>query len=458
MYIFKSRSNNNLKNINNYYFANNSSLSGTVVAPGDKSISQRALIISLICVGTTIIEDILDSEDVYHTLKAIQLLGARVKIYNNYLKVNGVGVGNFISPKKPIYMGNSGTGTRLLLGLVAGSNALVTFFGDESLTDRPMERVLTPLEEMGAKIICSKNKKLPITIIGARKKGFVLPINYKLVIPSAQIKSAILLAALSARGTSFITEFKKTRNYTENMLKKRGVSLKQKKINKKKTIISLDGTPFIKSKDVKIPGDPSSAAFLAVAALITKNSKIHIENVLNDKFRLSVFKVLEKMGAKIKIKKLSSDICKILVESSKLKGINIKSNLSAALIDEYPILSIAAACAEGETRMEGLGELRFKESDRLNAIVVGLNKCGVTVKSHKDNIIINGMKEISGGCYIEPENDHRIAMSFNILNLVTKYPIKVKDNKSVVTSFPNFFDSFRSIGVNLLKYDHKKKD
>lgn len=458
MYIFKSTSKSNIKRINNHYFANNSSLTGTVVVPGDKSISQRALIISLICVGTTLIEDILDSEDVYHTLKAVELLGARIKICNNSLKVDGVGLGNFISPKKPIYMGNSGTGTRLLLGLIAGSNALVTFFGDESLTNRPMDRVIKPLEEMGAEIICSKDKKLPITVIGAREKGFVLPINYKLVIPSAQIKSAILLAGLSARGTSFITEFKKTRNYTETMLKKRGVFLKQKKINKNKTIISLNGTSFIKAKNIKIPGDPSSAVFLAVAALITKNSKIYIENVLSDNFRLSVFKVLEKMGAKIEIKKVTNDVCKILVKSSKLKGITIKSNLSAALIDEYPILSIAAACAEGETIMKGLTELRFKESDRLNAIVVGLKKCGILVKSHNDNIVIKGMSEINGGCSIDPENDHRIAMSFNILNLVTKSPITIKDNKSILTSFPNFFDSFKSVGVNLLKYDKKKKN
>ena len=415
--------------------------------PGDKSISQRALIISLASIGKTIIEDILDSEDVYRTLKAIKKLGAKVKKSEGFLEVKGVGLGNLISPKQPIYMGNSGTGTRLLLGLVAGSNALVTFFGDNSLTDRPMDRIISPLEEMGATVISSKNKRLPITIIGARAKGFVLPINYKLLVPSAQVKSAILLAALSARGTSFITEYRKTRNYTEIMLKKRGVSLKIKKIKNNKNIIAIDGTSIVKPKNIKIPGDPSSAVFLAVAAIITKNSSICIENVFHDKFRLTAFSILKKMGANIKIIKIKDDTCKILVKSSKLKNIFINSKISSALIDEYPILSIAAACAQGGAIMEGLGELRFKESDRFNAIIDGLNKSGVATKSFKDNIMIKGNRKIKGGCTIDARNDHRIAMSFNILSLVSEQPILIKGNKSIMTSFPNFFNSLSLLGA-----------
>ena len=264
-------------------------------------------------------------------------------------------MGNLATPKKPIYMGNSGTGTRLLLGLVAGSNALVTFYGDSSLTEMPMDRILLPLKEMGARIMCDDNKKLPITIMGARAKGFTLPIDYKLSIPSAQIKSAILLAALTARGTSFVTEYKKSRNYTEKMLSERGVILKNKKINKSKNIISINGTSFIKPRNIKVPGDPSSAAFLAVAATITKKSSITIENVLHDKFRLGVFNILKKMGASINIVRLEKNTCKIIVKSSKLKNFNIESSNSSALIDEYPILSIAAACSEGIMVMKGLG-------------------------------------------------------------------------------------------------------
>merc|ERR1711991_161341 len=223
MFIKKSKSDFNPQKINNSYFSVSNNLSGSIKVPGDKSISQRALIIALISTGKTIIQDILDSEDVFYTMKAVKQLGATLLVNNNYIEVRGVGLGNLVSPKKPIYIGNSGTGTRLLLGLVAGSNALVTFYGDSSLTERPMDRILLPLEVMGARIMCDNNKKLPITIMGASAKGFTLPIDYKLSIPSAQIKSAILLAALTARGTSFITEYKKSRNYTEKMLYERGV-------------------------------------------------------------------------------------------------------------------------------------------------------------------------------------------------------------------------------------------
>ena len=456
MFIKKSKSDFNIKKINNYYLSGSDSLSGSIKVPGDKSISQRALIISLISTGKTIIEDILDSEDVYHTMQAVTQLGAMLRVNDNYIEVKGVGLGNLVTPKKPIYMGNSGTGTRLLLGLVAGSNALVTFYGDSSLTERPMDRVLLPLKEMGARIMCDDSNKLPITIMGARAKGFTLPIDYKLSIPSAQIKSAILLAALTARGTSFVTEYKKSRNYTEKMLSERGVILKNKKINKSKNIISINGTSFIKPRNIKVPGDPSSAAFLAVAATITKKSSITIENVLHDKFRLGVFNILKKMGASINIVRLEKNTCKIIVKSSKLKNFNIESSNSSALIDEYPILSIAAACSEGIMVMKGLGELRYKESDRFKAIVEGLEKCGVDVKSLKDNIIIKGRKKIKGGCTIDAKNDHRIAMSFNILSLITEEPIFVRGNKSILTSFPGFFKTLQELGV--ISLTHEKKN
>ena len=447
MYIFKSKYSINPKKIDNLYFSKNQSLSGRVTVPGDKSISQRALIISLISSGKTIIEDILDSEDVYHTLNAVKELGANIKKKSGVLEVKGIGIGNLLSPSKPIYMGNSGTGTRLLLGLVAGSNALVTFYGDESLTNRPMERVVSPLLEMGASVISAKNTKLPITISGARLKGFTLPIDYKLLTPSAQVKSAILLAALSARGNSFVTEYKETRNYTERMLKSSGVFIQVNKKNKNKRVISIKGTSFIKSKNIKVAGDPSSAVFLAVAAIITKKSSISIENVLLDKFRLTVFKTLKKMGANIRIIKENGSQCKIIVKSSKLKNILVKSNKSSSLIDEYPILSIAAACGSGDMVMEGLSELRFKESDRYRAIINGLNKAGVTAVGYKDSIKIIGKKSIKGGCTINAENDHRIAMSFNILSLVSEKPILVKGNRSICTSFPSFFDTLKSLGV-----------
>ena len=297
MFIFKKKPSNVINNLDDFKF-NKNTLKGEVIVPGDKSMSQRALLLGLISIGRTTIKGILDSEDVYFTMKAIEALGAKVSIDNDnqYISVLGVGIGNLVSPKKPIYMGNSGTGTRLLMGLVAGSNALVTFYGDSSLTERPMDRVLAPLSEMGAGIVSNFKKKLPITILGARAKGFTLPIKYKLLIPSAQVKSAILLAALTARGTSFITETKKSRNYTEKMLSYRGVIINNKRINNKKNIISIDGASLIKSKNIKVPGDPSSAVFVVVAALITKKSYIVIENVLYDIFRLKIFYILKKNG------------------------------------------------------------------------------------------------------------------------------------------------------------------
>jgi len=357
-----------------------------------------------------------------------------------------IGIGNLVSPKKPIYMGNSGTGVRLLLGLVAGSNALVTFYGDSSLSVRPMERLIKPLEQMGAKIVCSNNK-LPITIIGARAKGFVLPITYKLPVPSAQLKSAILLAALSARGITSIIESKESRNSTEQMLKKRGAAIKKERVNKDKRIITIEGTSFLRSRNIKIPGDPSSAVFLAVAALITKKSQISIENVLYDSFRLRVFYVLKKMGANIKIIRSNENNCKIVAKSSKLKNIFLTEKLSVSLIDEYPILSIAAACAEGKMTMQGLRELRYKESDRFTAIIEGLKKSGVNANSDKDNIIIRGNKKIKGGFTLDAKYDHRIAMSFNILSLVTDKPIYIKGNESIYTSFPNFFNDLKALGA-----------
>ena len=453
MFIKRSKFEVNPKNLNNSYFSRTKSLYGNIKVPGDKSISQRALIISLISSGKTIIEDILDSQDVYHTMKAVELLGAKLKIYKNSIEVNGVGLGNLISPKKPLYMGNSGTGTRLLMGLVAGSNALVTFYGDASLTERPMDRVLEPLEVMGANIISNYEKKLPITILGARATGFTLPIRYKLTIPSAQVKSAIILAALTARGISFITEIKKSRNYTEKMLSQRGVTLNNKIINNKYNIISINGASLIKPKNFKVPGDPSSAAFLVVAALITKKSSIIIENVLYDIFRLKVFYILKKMGASIEISKTDENTCKIKAKSSRLKSIYVSSRYSSALIDEYPILSIAAASAEGEMVMKGLEELRYKESDRFSAIVEGLSKSGADVKTFKNNIIIRGKKLLKGGCELDAKNDHRIAMAFNILSLISDKPIHIKGNKSILTSFPNFFSILKELGAKCHIYE-----
>jgi 3-phosphoshikimate 1-carboxyvinyltransferase len=280
MYIFKKTSKKPLNAINNSEL-NKVSFIGSADVPGDKSISQRALIIGLASIRETVIQGILDSEDVYYTLKAIEALGAKVEINKKkkILTVKGVGLGNLKSPKKPIYMGNSGTGTRLLIGLVAGSNATVTFYGDESLSNRPMDRIINPLKKMGANFIFSEEKKLPITVIGARKKGITMPIKYKSPVASAQIKSAIILAGLTARGSTQIEEPCISRNYTEVMLKKCGVNINSKIIKKNINVVTVNGTSHLKNCNFNIPSDPSSALFIVVACLITKGSKVQIKNV-----------------------------------------------------------------------------------------------------------------------------------------------------------------------------------
>ncbi len=446
MFIFKKKSS---KHISSFIEFNpkRTFLRGSVVVPGDKSMSQRALIIGLISIGETLIEGILDSEDVYYTMRAVETLGAKVKINQNNRTVTltGVGLGNLESPKKPIYMGNSGTGTRLLIGLLSGSNAIATFYGDESLSNRPMDRIINPLEKMGANFVCSQEKKLPITIIGARYKGFTMPIKYKLPVASAQIKSAIIFSALTARGITTIIEPNKSRSYTEEMLKKCGVQINSK-INKNyNNTVKVNGKDFLNNCNFIIPGDPSSAAFIVVACLITKASKVTIKNVLNDPMRLKIFKVLIKMGGKIILNKTSNNTCDISAEYSKLVNITLKKNDAMPLIDEFPILSIAAACGQGKMSMKGLGELKFKESDRFLAIKEGLKKCGVEVNTTGEDMQIIGSKKIKGEAKIDAKNDHRIAMSFNILSLIAEKKIRVIGNNSITTSFPEFFYTLNSL-------------
>lgn len=448
MYIFKKNQLKPYKDLNSFRL-NKSSLIGHAEVPGDKSISQRALIIGLVSIGQTTIKGILDSEDVFYTLKAVEALGAKIIINKSKktLTINGVGLGNLMSPKKPIFMGNSGTGTRLLIGLVAGSNATVTFYGDESLSNRPMDRIIEPLKRMGANFIFSEEKKLPITVIGARKKGITMPIKYKSPVASAQIKSAIIFAGLTAKGTTQIKEPQKSRNYTEIMLKKCGLEISSKISKKFINTIEFNGTSHLKGCDYNIPSDPSSAVFIVVACLITKRSKVKVVNVIYDSMRLKIFKILKKMGGIITINKTSSDRCEIIAEYSHLKNINLNKSDVTPLIDEFPILSIAAACGKGKMTMKGLGELRYKESDRFKSISEGLKQSGVEVNTFKDDMEIIGTRKVQGGSTINAQSDHRIAMSFNILNLFSDKPIKVVGNKTIMTSFPTFFTTLYSLKV-----------
>ena len=296
---------------------------------------------------------------------------------------------------------------------------------------------------MRAYFVFSEEKKLPITVIGARKKGITMPIKYQSPVASAQIKSAIIFAGLTARGATEIEEPYKSRNYTEVMLKKCGVEINSKISKKYINTVTVNGTSYLKNCSFNIPSDPSSALFIIVACLITKGSKVKVKNILYDNMRLKVFKILTKMGGMIKINKTSIDTCEIIAKYSVLKNINLNKNATTALIDEFPALSIAAACGKGKMIMKGLGELRYKESDRFKSISEGLRDAGVQVNTFNDDMEIIGTRKVLGGNTIFAQNDHRIAMSFNLLSLFSEKPIRVIGNESIMTSFPDFFSTLK---------------
>ena len=426
-------------------------LAGYAKVPGDKSISHRALIISSMCIGQSKIKGLLESEDVFSTMNALKTLGVKIEKSNGYWFVNGVGIFGFKEPIEYLDLGNSGTGARLILGAIMGSNILANLKGDASLSKRPMGRILTPLKMMGAKIISSNNEKLPITIKGPKE---VFPINYSSKISSAQIKSSILLSGLAASGKTVFKEPNESRNHTEKMLSSLGANIQSKTLEDGSYKVELGGNPVLRSSNINVPCDPSSAAFLVVAAVICPESKIELKNIMINKGRDGLFKTLKEMGAKINIfnKKNNGgeETASIIAEYSQLKGIIVPSKRVPSMIDEYPILSIAASCAEGKTVMDGISELRVKESDRIKIISNGLVKAGVRTIEKPESLTIYG-SEVAGGCTIDSELDHRIAMSFLILGLISKKPIKVLRPSTIETSFPNFYKIMIELGANFTK-------
>ena len=426
-------------------------LAGYAKVPGDKSISHRALIISSMCIGQSKIKGLLESEDVFATMNALKTLGVKIEKSNGYWFVNGVGIFGFKEPTKYLDLGNSGTGARLILGAIMGSSILANLKGDESLSKRPMGRILTPLKMMGAKIISSNNEKLPITIKGPKE---VFPINYSSKISSAQIKSSILLSGLAASGRTIFKEPNESRNHTEKMLSSLGANIQSKTLEDGSYKVELGGNPVLRSSNINVPCDPSSAAFLVVAAVICPESKIELKNIMINEGRNGLFKTLKEMGAKINIfnKKNNGgeETASIIAEYSQLKGITVPSKRVPSMIDEYPILSIAASCAEGKTVMDGISELRVKESDRIKIVSNGLIKAGVKTIEKAESLTIYGSKVV-GGCSIDSELDHRIAMSFLILGLISKEPIKVLRPSTIETSFPNFYKIMIELGANFTK-------
>ena len=430
-----------------------SNLSGDVVIPGDKSISHRALIIGSLVTGKVKIKNLLESDDVIATLDALKTLGTKIKKNKNIWEVFGNGIGNLSGSNYRIYMGNSGTGSRLLMGLIAGSDVEATILGDESLSKRPMKRIIKPLMKTGAVFDELSNNNLPIKIRGSK---IPLPLEYNSPVASAQIKSSILLAGLSSTGNTTVIEPTLSRDHTERMLKYLGAKISTTKLPNSSWKITLESLSSLKPLNIEIPSDPSSAAFPIVASVITPNSNVKILNVCVNDLRMGLYKSLIEMGANISFsnrKEINGEpIADISAKYSILRGIKIPKSRVASMIDEFPILSIAAIRAIGETTMEGIEELRFKETDRIHAMSEGLRSVGIETKEKKDSMVINGKGpdySIKGNVTIKSRLDHRIAMSFLCLGLITENSIKVLDTDTINSSFPTFFEIMNNIGANL---------
>jgi 3-phosphoshikimate 1-carboxyvinyltransferase len=425
-------------------------LIGQVRVPGDKSISHRALILGALAVGETRISGLLEGEDVLNTGKAMRALGARVERTGNFAwSVRGVGVAGFAQPQAPLDFGNSGTGCRLVMGAVAGCPITAVFDGDASLRGRPMRRVLDPLELMGARVgAAEEGGRLPLTLEGARDP---LPILYRTPVPSAQIKSAVLLAGLAAPGTTTVIESEASRDHTELMLKHFGAEIVSTREGSHGRKIVLTGQPELRGADVAVPADPSSAAFPIVAALIVEGSDIILSDVMTNPLRTGLFTTLREMGASIDESQLRGDagepMTQLRVRASKLRAVEVPPERAPSMIDEYLVLAVAASFAEGTTVMRGLKELRVKESDRLQATAAMLRVNGVGAEISGDDLIVEGKGHVAGGGLVTTHMDHRIAMSALVMGLAADKPVKVDDTAFIATSFPDFIPMMRSLGA-----------
>ena len=425
-------------------------LTGKVRVPGDKSISHRALILGALAVGQTRISGLLEGEDVLNTTKAMRALGARVERTGAFAwEVRGVGVAGFAKPEASLDFGNSGTGCRLVMGAVAGCPITAIFDGDASLRGRPMRRVLDPLELMGARVGASESGgRLPLTLNGARDP---LPILYRTPVASAQIKSAVLLAGLSAPGVTTVIETEASRDHTELMLKHFGAQIVSTREGSHGRKISLTGQPELHGADVVVPADPSSAAFPIVAALIVAGSDVVLSDVMTNPLRTGLFTTLREMGASIEESHLRGDagepMAQFRVRASKLRGVEVPPERAPSMIDEYLVLAVAASFAEGTTIMRGLQELRVKESDRLEATAAMLRVNGVKVEISGDDMMVEGQGHVSGGGLVATQMDHRIAMSALVMGLAADRPVKVDDTAFIATSFPDFIPMMRGLGA-----------
>jgi 3-phosphoshikimate 1-carboxyvinyltransferase len=426
-------------------------LSGRIRVPGDKSISLRSLILGALAVGETRITGMLEGEDAVSTANAMKALGAVVeRTGERAWRVRGVGVGGFAEPSAALDFGNSGTGCRLAMGAVAGCPITVTFDGDASLRTRPMRRILDPLERMGARTLeIREGGRLPAVVQGARDP---MPIEYESPVPSAQVKSAVLLAGLAAPGTTTVIEREATRDHTEKLLKHFGASIRVTSSGDNGRRIALQGQPELSAAPVVVPADLSSAAFPLVAALIVLGSEIVLEGVMLNPLRAGLLTTLKEMGASIEAVEQRNeggeDVADLRVKAGALKGVDVPPERAPTMIDEYPILAIAAAFAEGDTRMRGLKELRVKESDRLEATAAMLRGNGVEVAIEGDDLIVHGKGRALGGGVVATHMDHRIAMSALVMGLGSEQGVAVDDAVFIATSFPGYADLMRSLGAD----------
>lgn len=420
-------------------------LKGTLRVPGDKSISHRALMLGALATGKTRIRGLLESEDVINTARAVTALGAPAKKTGDIWEVLGRGTGGLAQPSEPLDFGNAGTGTRLMMGVLAPHDITVTMIGDASLSKRPMARVLGPLKQMGVEVDGDRDR-LPLTLRGTSQ---LTPIVYELPVPSAQIKSAILLAGLGTAGETTVIEREATRDHTERMLRHFGAKVSTE-TGEFGTRITIHGEAELQGRDVTVPGDPSSAAFLIAAALIVPGSDITIEGVLVNPTRTGFYTTLQEMGGDVALlnprEEGGEPVADIRARFSKLSGVTVPAERAPSMIDEYPMLAVVAAFAQGTTRMDGLAELKVKESDRLAATAAGLEANGVRTEVEGDTLIVHGTGKAAGGGLVATHLDHRIAMAFLVMGLASETPVTVDDTGMIATSFPEFRSLMEQIG------------
>jgi len=426
-------------------------IKGRARVPGDKSISHRALLIGLLTVGETAIEGLLEGEDVLATARACRQFGAAVaRKAPGAWRISGAGIGSLLEPRDVVDFGNSGTGVRLAIGIAAGHPLEVVFDGDPSLRRRPMRRVLEPVTQMGAEVLDAPDgTRLPVRLRGARDP---IPIRYETPVPSAQVKSAVLFCGLAAPGETVVIEREATRDHTERMLRSFGAEVGVAPEGEHGRRIALKGRPELAPQKIRVPADPSSAAFPLVAALLVPGSDLVLEGVLANPLRFGLVETLKEMGAAIeeldRREENGEPVVDLRLRHSSLRGVDVPAARAPSMIDEYPALAVAAAFAEGTTVMRGLSELRVKESDRLAAVAAGLAANGVVHEIVGDDLVVHGKGRVAGGGTVATRMDHRIAMSFLVMGLASEKPVAVDDTSFVATSFPDFTGLMRKLGAD----------